>query len=133
MSVAHADEDAPAQGQGPARGDLGFGIGDAEVRIQAHDFSGRTHFGREQNVLPVKTAEGEYRFFDGPIRGNRLQSEPQLLQALASHDSGCELRQRNSDRLADERHRPRGARVDLQNIDRLAFHRVLNVHQADHH
>ena len=37
-----------------------------------------------------------------------------------------------ADGLAHERHRARGARIDLQHIDRLAFDGVLDVHEADH-
>ena len=58
--------------------------------------------------------------------------EAELAQSLASHDFRGQLGQGNTDCLADERHRARGAGIYLQHIDVFAFDRELHIHQTAH-
>ena len=67
VRVADADENFSAERQRRVCGHLRFGVGDAEIGVQAHDFAGGTHFRREQNVLAVKTVERENGFLHRPI------------------------------------------------------------------
>ncbi len=53
-----------------------------------------------------------------------------VFQRLAGHDAGGDLGDRRADGLGDEGHGARGARVDLEHIDRAVLDRVLHVHQA---
>ena len=62
----------PLSGSGRVGGHLGFGVGDAQVGVQAHDFAGGTHFRGEQNVLAEKAVEGENGFLDGPVIATRF-------------------------------------------------------------
>ena len=48
----------------------------------------------------------------------------------AEHDPGGRLGQRGRGRLGDERHRTRGARVGLQDVQRVAGQGELDVDQA---
>ena len=57
--------------------------------------------------------------------------ETQLLQGFPQHHLRGELRQGNADRLADEGDGPRGAGVDLQDVELAVLDRVLDVHEAD--
>ena len=49
----------PLSGQGGVGGHLRFGVGDAQVGVQAHDFARGTHFRGEQDVLAEETIERE--------------------------------------------------------------------------
>ncbi len=82
VGVADADEDAAAQGQGRVGGHLGFGVGDAEVGVQAHDFARGTHFRGEQDVLAEKAVEGENGFLDGPVMGQISRVKPRSARFL---------------------------------------------------
>ncbi|MNC09162.1 hypothetical protein D3C75_567800 [compost metagenome] len=55
-----------------------------------------------------------------------------ILQALAGHDPGGDLRQRRAGGLGDEGHGTGGTGVHLDEVDLVVFHRELHVHQADH-
>ena len=52
-------------------------------------------------------------------------------EALARHDAGGDLGDRQADHLGDERHGARGARVDLEHVDVAVLDGELHVHQAD--
>ena len=51
-------------------------------------------------------------------------------EAFARHDAGRDLGDRQADHLGDERHRARGARIDLEHVDVAVLDGVLHVHQA---
>ena len=52
-------------------------------------------------------------------------------QALARHHTRRDLGDRLADRLGDEGHGARGARVDLEDVDVALLHGILHVHQPD--
>ncbi len=54
---------------------------------------------------------------------------PQVLQRLAEHDLGGQLRQGNADGLGDER-TVREAAILASSVDLLVLHRQLQVHAA---
>ena len=62
------------------------------------------------------------------LRAGRFQIE--VLELLAGHDAGGDLREWKSDNLRNERHRARGARVHFQDIDLAILDGVLHVHQS---
>ena len=104
VRIAHADEHATAEGQRRPRRHLRFGVSNAKIGVEAHHLASRTHFGRQQNVLPVKTVERENRFLDRPILRPDFLREPEFRQLFSGHDLRGELRQWHPDGLADERH-----------------------------
>ena len=53
-----------------------------------------------------------------------------LAKALARHDPRGDLGDRLADHLGDEGHGARGARIDLEHIDRVVLDRELHIHQA---
>ena len=57
--------------------------------------------------------------------------KPELLEGLPQHHLCGQFRQGNADRLADEGDRPRGAGVDLQDVELAVLDRVLDVHEPD--
>ena len=61
---------------------------------------------------------------------NDFLGEAELLERLAGHDLGGKFGKRDSDRLADEGRRPRGAGIDLEHVDLLVLDCVLDVHEA---
>src|SRR6185312_1220336 len=129
--VADRDEDPASEGQGHATAKLGLGESTAEIRIEPHDFAGGLHFRTEDEVDAGETGEGEDRFFDRHMRAPRFGFELEICQFLAGHHPRRDLGDWHPDRLGDERHRPRGARIDLEHVDRAVLHRVLHIHQPD--
>ena len=81
---------------------------------------------------PGNRANGSTDSFTQMWRGRHLFREPDLLQGHSHHDLGRDLRQRHADGLGDERHRAGRARVHLDDVQLLALHRVLHVHEPDH-
>ncbi|MNZ93082.1 hypothetical protein D3C78_1121370 [compost metagenome] len=133
--VTHGNEDRAGAGQIDAGAELALGEGQREIRVEADDFTGRTHFRSEQNVDAGEAREGEHGFLDGnvlqvarirllAIGGNRR------IELFTGHDAGGDLGDRRADGLRHERHGTRGARVDFENVDRAVLDGVLNVHQA---
>jgi len=111
VCVAHADEHTAGQGQRRVRGHLRLRVGNAEIGVEAHHLAGRTHLGREQNVLAVEAVEREDRLLHRPILRPDFLGESKLLERLARHDLRGQFRQRLANRFAHERHRARRARV----------------------
>ena len=56
-------------------------------------------------------------------------SELEIGEPGAGHDLGGDLGNLDADRLCDEGHGARGARIDLEDVDVAVLHRVLHVHQ----
>ena len=77
--------------------------------------------GERRMSWPWKRLKGNTDSLTAQYCGPDLLGEFKLLERLAGHDPGGELGQRHTDGLADERHGARGARIDFQHIDRLAF------------
>ena len=63
------------------------------------------------------------------IRGSSI---PDVFQLLSDHHLGRDLCKRDAGRLADKRHRPARPRVCLEDKDRLALDRHLEVDKPDH-
>ena len=61
-----------------------------------------------------------------------LLDRRQRRDRLTEHRPRRDLGERYADRLGDERHGPRGARVDLQHEDRVVANGELHVDEADH-
>ena len=55
--------------------------------------------------------------------------EAKLGEPGSGHDLGGDLGDRDADRLGDEGHGARGARIDLEDVDVAVLHGVLHVHQ----
>ena len=62
-----------------------LGVGDAEIGINSHDFTGGFHFRSEQNIDPRETIEGEDGLLDGIMRGHNLPGEPQIDKLFADY------------------------------------------------
>ena len=100
--------------------------------IDAHDFASRFHFRAERDVPPLITQEWEDRFFHREMFRHDLFGEAKFAQSFSRHHLSRQFGQRNADGLADEWHRARGARINLQHIRVLALDRELHIHQAAH-
>ena len=61
--------------------------------------------------------------------GELLGPELEGGERLAVHDARSDAGDGLADHLGDERHRARGARIDLEDVDLPALHRILHVHQ----
>jgi hypothetical protein len=85
--------------------------------------------GPQHGVDAGEAREREHRFLNRPVLvGAGLEID--ACQALARHDAGGDLGHRQPDHLGHERHRARGARINLQHIDVAVLDGVLHVHQA---
>ena len=93
-----------------------------------HHLAGRAHFRPEHGVDAGEAGEGKHRFLD-PDMIELLELEIERSELFARHDAGGDRGDRLADHLGDERHRARGARVDLEHVDLAAFERVLHVHE----
>src|SRR5690606_2544826 len=111
---------------------LGLGEGFSEAVAHAHYLTGGLHFRPENGVYARALGEGEYSFLHCEERRNHFLGKAQLLERLASHDAGGNLRQGTADALGDERHGTRSPRVHLDHVDGVALQRQLHVHQTDH-
>ena len=74
---------------------------------------------------------GKTDSFTAQYFGQISFGEIQFLQGFSGHDFRGEFGQRKADRLAHERHGARGARIHFEDVNRVALHGVLHVHQAD--
>ena len=111
---------------------LGFRIGETERTVDSHHLSRGFHFRPQQDVRMREAAEGEDRFLHRDVPRPDRFTEAQLPQGFPQHHLGGQLRQRNADRLADERNCPGGPGVDLQHEKLAVLHCVLDVHQSHH-
>lgn len=130
VGFLHADEDVALRGQGAAGGHLAFRKGEAEVGVDAHDFAGALHFGAEDDVHAGEFAEGEDGFFDAVVRGDDFGGEAEFFERFAGHDFGGEFGQRDADGFANEGRGAGGTRIDLDDVEVVAFDGELHVHQA---
>ncbi len=78
-----------------------------------------------------KAREREHRLLDRDV-SRRALGQIEAGERLAGHHPGRDLGDRPADRLGDEGHRARGARVDLEDEDLAVLDRHLDVHQAAH-
>ncbi len=96
---------------------------DGESPVEAHDLAGRAHLRSEQRVDAGEAGEGEDSFLDRDVAGiarvghGAVMGEG-IFQRLAGHDAGGDLGDGTPDGLGDEGHGARGARVDLEHVDR---------------
>ena len=80
---------------------------------------------------PAEAGEREHRLLDADVvEAAAGAAGSKLAERLARHDAGRDLGDRQADHLGDERHRARGARIDLQHVDVAVLDGVLHVHQA---
>ncbi|MPM37476.1 hypothetical protein SDC9_84093 [bioreactor metagenome] len=100
--------------------------------VEAHDFAGGLHFRAEHDIDPREFDEREDRFLDCGIRNPRFAGEAEFVERTAGHAPRRKAGQRHADGLAHERHRPRRARVDFDDIDFVVLNRKLDIHQSDH-
>src|SRR6185436_16322576 len=104
-----------------ARRDLRLGVGAAEIDVDAHDLARGLHLRSEDDIDALELPEGEDRLLDGEVLGLDLLLEPELAELLADDELRGDLRERHAYRLGDEGRRARGARVDLEDVDRRAL------------
>ena len=118
-----------------------------EVTVEAHDFTGRTHFRTEQNVNraayrcaePLERQDG---FLDRHLLSGMNVTTVTLRQqqpvgtllgdGFANHDTGRSLGEGHTRSFGRERDGTRGARVRFDNVQRVGHERVLHVNQATH-
>ena len=131
VGVLEGEQDRARERQPHAGRRVGLEQGRAEVLVDPHHLAGRPHLGAQEHVGARELVEGEDGCLHREVGRDDLLGEPELLEGAARHDLGRQLRQRDPDGLADERGRARGARVDLDHVDGVVLHRVLDVHEAD--
>src|SRR5499426_933982 len=131
VAILHGEEDLTGGGQGRARGELRLHVGLAEVAVDAHDLARGLHLGAEEHVHARELDEGEDRFLHRDVPQLALGGKAEVGQAPAQHDLGGELGQGDADGLGDEGDGARGARVDLEHVERLVLDGKLDVEEAD--
>src|SRR5712691_11025628 len=132
VPVLHGEEHLAGGGQGRVGRDLRLDVGLAEIAIDAHDLARGFHFGAEEDVDPGELDEREDGLLDREVGDLALLREAELPQRSPQHDLGGELGQGHADGLGDERHGARGARVHLEDVDRLVLDGKLDVEKPDH-
>src|SRR5215472_1796389 len=131
VAVLHGQEDLARGGQGRACRELRLDVGLAEVAVDAHDLARGLHLGAEEHVHPGELDEGEDRFLHRDVPQLALGGQSEVDEAPAQHDLGGELGQGDADGLGDEGDGARGARVDLEHVERLVLDGELDVEEAD--
>src|SRR3990167_7379797 len=130
--IAHADKGTTAIRQNLAGTQLSLGKRLAEAVANAHHFTSRLHFWAEDRVHALELGEREHRFLNAEERRDDFFGEADFRQGLARHYACSNLGQRLTDALGDEWHGTRSARVDFNDVDVLALHGHLHVHQTNH-
>ncbi len=92
VAVLDGYEGGATLGENGAGADLRFGEGGRKIAVDAHDFAGAFHFGREDRIDAGETGEGENRFLDCNVRNLVAVNFRQVLQLLARHDARGDLR-----------------------------------------
>ncbi len=115
-------------------GQQGLGVGRAHLVADTHDLAGGSHLRSENGVLLREPIPRQHGLLDGhepPIReiGDH-PLDPQLLECGPHHHPGGDLGERRADRLGDEGHRARTARVRFQQKHVVVLHRKLDVDQT---
>ena len=102
------------------------GLADAE------HFARRLHLRPELRVDVVQLFKREHGHLDGDVRRFFIQprAETELFQLRPHHDLGGELDHGHARDLGDVRDGARGARVDLDDVQFVAVHEVLDVDEA---
>ena len=81
---------------------------------------------------PAKRSNGSTASLTETWLPHGSSGRPMRRELLAEHHAAGELGQRQAGGLGDERDRPRGARVGLDDVQVVAVDAVLDVDQADH-
>ena len=104
----------------------------ANVLGDPHDFA-RSNASPGPRIVsaPGNFANGKTLSLTLVWRGTGRFDDPELVERLADHDHGRDLRERSARRLRDERHRAARARVHFEDVDLAALDRELHVHQPD--
>ena len=131
VAIAYAEHNVAISREWISRRELGLEIGNTVVGVDPHDLAGGFHLGRQHDVGTGEADEGQHGFLHGAVAHSRLFREAEILQRVTGHDQSRKLCQRHSDGLADIGDGPGGARVDLEDVDRLVLDGVLHVHEAD--
>lgn len=97
VAVVDGEEDVSLFGKWVEGGDLGFGVGHAEVFVRSHDFSSGFHFWSEDDVDSWETAPGEDGFFDAEARRHDFFGEAEVDEFFTDHDLGGEFGEGDSD------------------------------------
>ena len=84
--------------------------------------------GPKHRIDAGEAGEREHRFLD-PDMIELVEREIERGERFAGHHPACDLGDRLADHLGDERHRARGARIDLEHVNHAILQRVLDVHQ----
>jgi hypothetical protein len=88
--------------------------------------------GSEHGIGAWKFVERKDGLFHRHVRRRDFLEESDLLERLAHHDSRRQRRERNADRLGDERDGAARARVDLEHVHDAVLDGVLHVDEAHH-
>ena len=121
----------PELRQRAAGGALCLGERGRQVGGARHHLSGRAHLGAEHGIGAREAREREHRCLDAHLlRPRRRQVE--VAQLLAGGELAGGLDEVDPDRLRGERHRARGPRVRLEDVDGRVGDRELEVEQPDH-
>ena len=131
VAVADRDEHGAVAGHLVLDGLAGLGVRLREGRRDAHDLAGRLHLGPEHGVCAREARPGHDGLLHGVVAAvPRLVGEPEACDLLASHDLGGRAGQAHAGGLGREGHGPACARVELDDVDLLVLHGVLDVEKA---
>ncbi len=132
VGLADGDEDGAGARQPPPRGPLGLVERGREVGGARHHLTGRAHLRAEHRIAAREACERQHRGLDAPLPRRPLGRKPQLRDRRPEREAAGGFDELDAGRLADERHRPRGARVRLDHVHvPVAGHRELDVEEPD--
>lgn len=130
VGVFDGEEDGAFGGQGVSGGELGFGVGDADIVGDTHDFAGGEHFGAEEGIDAGEFEEGEDGLLDGDVVGDDFVCKAELCEGFSGHDFRSEFGEGHADGFADEGDGSGGTGVDFEDEDIAVFDGVLDVDEA---
>mmetsp|Transcript_2574 Transcript_2574/g.8263 ORF Transcript_2574/g.8263 Transcript_2574/m.8263 type:complete len:423 (-) Transcript_2574:2395-3663(-) len=133
VRVAHGDEHLTRAVRQPLpRGDLCLGVRPREIPVDAHHLPGTAHLRSQKRVRARELVERQHRLLHGDVIDHHLLREVDILQHRARHHERRVLRERVTNRLRDERHGARRARVRFDDVHFIVRgHGPLDVNQAD--
>src|SRR5215468_9243807 len=104
----------------------------SEPRRGGHHLAGRFHLRPQQRVLARKLLEGKDRRLDEEVGRVSFRRQAERRERFSCGEQRRVPRHRDADRLGDERDSPRGARVDLQDMEHASLAGELDVHEPAH-
>ena len=132
VAVADGEQDAAFLVHIVSGGDQPLVEGFFQIFADTQHFAGGFHFRPQGHVHVGQFLKREHRHFAGHIRRRAVQScaVAQVAEFFAQHGAGGQIHHGHAGHFADVRDGAGGAGIDLDNVDYVFIHYILNIDQT---